>query len=408
MDDESPPNSSTSSSAPSTPAAHSGRLQWDQLASAVGLSAAPISGNGPANHFASASSASANGRPPRAQTADVDSWTIRRLRLELAQLGESQHGKIEQLRDRFKAARARQTSGAPTATSPVTSSTASSSAKQNPAFSANEYARLAEVVASPETISELAQAESNPTREELDGGLIQPWATGGVLVTMFNSDTRFERRDDSDAVSEIDPNAHPHFRSGDVIKAKWADARAKFTIIYTRWTASGLPDLFGWLLVLFLLIYFYEYDAGQNDPDTFPNFSQGNAVMEYMFYVFKDNPALESFVLRTIPEADQRDEGLGAASATKSDGPAARKRRKQNQETSSSPVLRVVSELSTEEKQLTNLRQQETAQRIRNGKFDELVALYKLLSQVPQDNNASRPRLQQRINKLEDELFSED
>ena len=89
-------------------------------------------------------------------------------------------------------------------------------------------------------------------------------------------------------LEDFDPNNHPVYRSGTVLKSKWAKLRSMLTIVYSRWSASG-----------------------QNDPESFPRFiSDGKGILGYLFCVFHNLPSL-SFVVRTLPTEASIEEGVG-------------------------------------------------------------------------------------------------
>ena len=67
-------------------------------------------------------------------------------------------------------------------------------------------------------------------------------------------------------------------RGSDSLKMQFAKLRSKFSIAYKRYTALG-----------------------QNDPDNFPKFCQGQLVLEYLFKVVGDDSTLKGQFLRLIP-----------------------------------------------------------------------------------------------------------
>ena len=157
---------------------------------------------------------------------------------------------------------------------------------RSPDFTKHEFARLCEVVASPEWTVAL-QRTVNPaaTREELDAGIEDAWCR--EIEDAFN-DPGF-RPDGYRAVEgleDIDPNLHPLERSGSLLKSRFTRARSEFTIAYSHWSASG-----------------------QNDPRNFRDFIRGDLKLLYMFFCFRDSPALD-FVLRTAPREAQGEEGI--------------------------------------------------------------------------------------------------
>ena len=102
---------------------------------------------------------------------------------------------------------------------------------------------------------------------------VRPKAAGGTLLTFLE---------------DFDPKNHPFYRSGAVLKGRWAKLRSMFTIVYSRWSASG-----------------------QNDPENFPKLlSDGKGVLGYLFCVFYNLPSL-SFVVRTLPTEASIEEGVG-------------------------------------------------------------------------------------------------
>ena len=138
----------------------------------------------------------------------------------------------------------------------------SSQRKRGPAFNLDEQARLAHVMADPRMSFTLTKMCNKPeSRAEIDDQRENPW--DGIISDMFNDDSMDYVRPKPAGgalmtyLDDFDPNYHPFVRSGTVLKAKWAKLRSIFTVVYSRWSASG-----------------------QNDPDDFPRFvSDGNGIL---------------------------------------------------------------------------------------------------------------------------------
>ena len=169
----------------------------------------------------------------------------------------------------------------------------SSGHKREPRFTVDEQVRLAHVMADPKMSFTLTKMYNRPERRaEIDDRQEDPW--DGIISGMFNSEEVVYARPGAVGgtltalLENFDPNNHPCFRSGAMLKAKWAKMRSMFTVVYSRWSASG-----------------------QNDPESFPRFvSDGKSVLCYLFCVFYNLPSL-SFVVRTLPAEASVEEGVG-------------------------------------------------------------------------------------------------
>ena len=221
-------------------------------------------------------------------TNDPSTWTIDRLRSELRARRLSVHGTRQELFDRYIAA----ASGLPVLATGGGGANANSQTGRQPDWSIHESARLIEVMSDPESVSLLLDYEHIPDRAELDVGIADIWADDGWVVVRFNQvrppDLDYQgQTNGSAALANVDPRIHPHLRSGEYLKGRWSSLKTAFTTAHTNWTASG-----------------------QNDPDCFWDFVNGRLDLLYMFYAIQHQPALEAFVLRTVPDDFARDEGL--------------------------------------------------------------------------------------------------
>lgn len=154
-------------------------------------------------------------------------WSRETLRQKCAELNVSQNGSAEDLRKRYQRAilaAAKQPQG------------------REPDFTKHEMARLLEVLGTADAFQLLISVEKIPERRELDKGLPDPWAAGSHIEVTFNGTTLYDRREDTRALASFDPNNHPVNRAADILKRKWTDIRAQYTIVYARWAASGQND----------------------------------------------------------------------------------------------------------------------------------------------------------------------
>ena len=151
-------------------------------------------------------------------------------------------------------------------------------------FSNSKNARLIEIMTDPSHRLDLDPIYNLSSCKCLDASIGSPAENVWInfVQEKFNNFNLYrpELRFPTDPVlSLFDPNNVLIPRRGsDSLKMQFAKLRSKFSIAYKRYSALG-----------------------QNDPDNFPKFSQGQLVLEYMFKVVADDSTLRGQILRLIP-----------------------------------------------------------------------------------------------------------
>jgi len=180
-------------------------------------------------------------------------------------------------------------------------------------YTLDEQARPCHVYAAPENMFTLSRWKRGMDRTELDlckeeQKELDPWNDRiGVCVNGdcgFNCESFMPQNINADheVLKNIDPSHPIYYRSGGSLYSKWSTMQSDFSKAYDRWSASG-----------------------QNDPlKTFEDFAR-SAIELYMFFVFKDSPAL-SLVVRCIPKENQEETPLG--SKRSAPNPAVKKKQK--------------------------------------------------------------------------------
>jgi hypothetical protein len=134
------------------------------------------------------------------------------------------------------------------------------------------------------SISLLHMPASRPEIDGAPGGSINDSVWAKVVQKnyndMENSKPPFRFPDDPE-LGPFNPNdASISARGADNMKSQWASLRSEFTVCYARWGFSG-----------------------QNDPETFPNFCQGRAMLIYMFRIMGGDKEIMGQTLRFLPES---------------------------------------------------------------------------------------------------------
>jgi hypothetical protein len=84
----------------------------------------------------------------------------------------------------------------------------------------------------------------------------------------------------------FDPAGSNNSRNGARLKERWQTIRSSFTFAYSKWSKSS-----------------------QNDPETFPSYTQGDESIVYVFCVFKNQPSLY-YALRLLLEGARAESGI--------------------------------------------------------------------------------------------------
>jgi hypothetical protein len=180
--------------------------------------------------------------------------------------------------------------------------------RRDPNWTKHETARLCHVVADPRNSTALRKLyEREENRSELDSGRHDPWCN--EFMDLFN-DPMYEPEVPEvscGAVQELldkfDPAISRNSRNGARLKERWQKIRSSFTVAYSKWSKSG-----------------------QNDPETFHSYTQGDESMVYVFCMFKDQPSLD-YALRLLPEGARAESGIPGES-TQHDRSILRERRR--------------------------------------------------------------------------------
>jgi hypothetical protein len=189
---------------------------------------------------------------------------------------------------------------------------------REPPFTASEYARLMHCLADPRMMHARALIATPRDRDELDREPICPWTQH--IAPLFNSErftppkvTTYVDGITMSDVSAIEPSEHFLHRDGSVLSRKWSELKSLYTVVLSKYSASG-----------------------QGDPDCFPHFVRGRTYVMYL-HVFLDSfPILGSLATRLIPESAQRECGVGPGVRPPSDGNRTRGRKRQNPSSSNS------------------------------------------------------------------------
>jgi hypothetical protein len=149
--------------------------------------------------------------------------------------------------------------------------------------------------------------EREENRSELDSGRHDPWCN--EFIDLFN-DLMYEPEVPEvscgtvqELLDKFDPAGSKNSRNGARLKEGWQKIRSSLTVAYSKWSKSG-----------------------QNDPETFPSYTQGDESMVYVLCVFKDKPSLD-YALRLLPEGARAESGIPGES-TQLDRSVLRERRR--------------------------------------------------------------------------------
>ena len=95
-------------------------------------------------------------------------------------------------------------------------------ANRAPAFSKNERARLAHILSTPDVAAGVITSRGGMSRQQQDARQSRGAVWVVVVAPVFNGSDLFDVPVEC-ADGGIDPNAHPHHRTGETLKAKWSE-----------------------------------------------------------------------------------------------------------------------------------------------------------------------------------------
>lgn len=101
---------------------------------------------------------------------------------------------------------------------------AAGSSTRAPPFSKHEKVRLAHVMCTGEVAAGVVVSRGPMSRRQQDARASRDAVWVVVVAEMFNSTDRFTVPDEC-IDAELDPNIHPHVRTGTLLKAKWSEVR---------------------------------------------------------------------------------------------------------------------------------------------------------------------------------------
>jgi hypothetical protein len=150
-----------------------------------------------------------------------------------------------------------------------------------------EIARLLEITVDPtmRVTFELIHKGSNLKRGELDASNTNPtediWR--GLVMAKYNDFDGYKpanRFPDDPTLKGFDPNsAEIRQRGPDILKSQYATLRTEFSVVHTKWSASG-----------------------QNNPERWPKFIGGRMYLLFMFKILQGDNAMLNMVLRLLPD----------------------------------------------------------------------------------------------------------
>ena len=95
-------------------------------------------------------------------------------------------------------------------------------ADRAPAFCKNERARLAHILSTPDVAAGVITSRGGMSRQQQDARQSRGAVWVVVVAPLFNGSDLFDVPVEC-ADGGIDPNAHPHHRTGETLKAKWSE-----------------------------------------------------------------------------------------------------------------------------------------------------------------------------------------
>jgi hypothetical protein len=223
---------------------------------------------------------------------------------------------------------------------------------REPNWHKNETARLCHVVADPRNATVLQSIYNKPeNRAELDAGRHDPWSND--FPDLFNDESYIpdvpfvSGGTVQEEIDAFDPAFHRHKRAGSILKRKWTNLRSRFSVAYTKWTASG-----------------------QGDAETFPNFVDGDISLAYMFCVFHGKPSLE-YAIRLLPAGAQSEQGIpGHDAPHHPNSLSASRKRRSERVSSTSSFAEAASQIAAAISQPLRIEQVDPSDQ-RSGSFKE-------------------------------------
>jgi len=103
-------------------------------------------------------------------------------------------------------------------------SSSGSSAGRAPNFTKHERVRLAHILCQPEVAAGVVTSRGVTSRQQEDARTSRGAVWVVVVAPIFNSSDLFDVPTEC-ADGGINPNSHPHVRTGETLKAKWSEVR---------------------------------------------------------------------------------------------------------------------------------------------------------------------------------------
>jgi len=106
-----------------------------------------------------------------------------------------------------------------------------SSPLRAPNFTKHEKARLAHILCTPEVAAGVVTSRGVMSRQQMDARTSRGAVWVVVVASTFNSSDTFDVLSEC-ADGGINPNLHPHVRTGETLKSKWIDVRCnRFSLL---------------------------------------------------------------------------------------------------------------------------------------------------------------------------------
>ena len=106
-----------------------------------------------------------------------------------------------------------------------------SSPRRAPNFKKHEKARLAHILCTPEVAAGVVTSRGVMSRQQMDARTSRGAVWVVVVASTFNSSDTFDVLSEC-ADGGINPNLHPHVRTGETLKSKWIDVRCnRFSLL---------------------------------------------------------------------------------------------------------------------------------------------------------------------------------
>ena len=125
--------------------------------------------------------------------------------------------------------------------------TVAGSSSPTPQFSKHEKARLAQVLCTEEMAADVVVSRRPMPRRQQDARVSHAEVRVVVVAEMFNGTKCFSSPEDCDDAG-LDPNVHPHDRSGLCLEAKWSEVSGfpvrflgRIFLCSAHWVCSQRP-----------------------------------------------------------------------------------------------------------------------------------------------------------------------